>query len=351
MPNPNNGGVLSVRFNQDYGCFTCAMETGLRIYNVEPLMEKLHLSQELVGSIESVEMLYRTNLFALIGGGTNTKYAVYSVLVFDDSVKEFDRKVVLELTFSQPVLSVRLRYDRLIAVLRNQIHIFSFPNNPQKLCTLGTRDNPKGLCEVCPSMDNQLMVFPGQKCGSIQLIDLSMAECSQSCSPNNIAAHQSEVASIAVNQQGTLIATASKKGTLIRVFDTQTKRLTTELRRGADTAMLYCISFSADSSYLCASSDKGTVHIFAVKDTSLNKRSTLKKVGLLGHYGESQWGLASFTVSAECACVCAFAPSTNAVIAVCVDGTFHKYVFTPEGSCNRESFDVYLDLDDDTAQF
>jgi len=35
------------------------------------------------------------------------------------------------------------------------------------------------------------------------------------------------------------------------------------------------------------------------------------------------------------------------VIAVCVDGTFHKYTFTPEGACNREAYDVYLDLDDE----
>jgi len=46
-------------------------------------------------------------------------------------------------------------------------------------------------------------------------------------------------------------------------------------------------------------------------------------------------------LSRFCVCVCA---------AVCVDGTFHKYLFTPEGSCNRESFDVYVDLDND-AEF
>ena len=33
---------------------------------------------------------------------------------------------------------------RLIVVLRNQVHVFTFPNNPQKLFTLDTRDNPKG---------------------------------------------------------------------------------------------------------------------------------------------------------------------------------------------------------------
>ena len=30
-----------------------------------------------------------------------------------------------------------------------------------------------------------------------------------------------------------------------------------------------------------------------------------------------------------------------------MDGTFHKYVFTPNGNCNRESFDVYLDVCED----
>lgn len=34
-------------------------------------------------------------------------------------------------------------------------------------------------------------------------------------------------------------------------------------------------------------------------------------------------------------------------IAICMDGTFHKYVFTSEGNCNREAFDVFLDVCDD----
>lgn len=33
--------------------------------------------------------------------------------------------------------------------------------------------------------------------------------------------------------------------------------------------------------------------------------------------------------------------------AVCMDGTFHKYVFTADGNCNREAFDVFLDACDD----
>lgn len=44
----------------------------------------------------------------------------------------------------------------------------------------------------------------------------------------------------------------------------------------------------------------------------------------------------------NCHCSSVLSPA-----AICVDGTFHKYVFTPDGNCNREAFDVYLDICDD----
>jgi len=45
--------------------------------------------------------------------------------------------------------------------------------------------------------------------------------------------------------------------------------------RGDDIVIIVVsITFSADSAFLCASSDKGTVHIFAIKDSSLNRRSS-----------------------------------------------------------------------------
>uniref|UniRef100_A0A672IBI0 WD repeat-containing protein 45 n=1 Tax=Salarias fasciatus TaxID=181472 RepID=A0A672IBI0_SALFA len=283
-------GVNSLQFNQDHSCFCCAMETGVRIYNVEPLMEKGHLDHEQVGSVSLCSMLQRSNLLALVGGGASPKFSEIS-----------------------------------------------------------------GLVDLSPSLEKQLLLFPGHKCGSLQLVDLSHSKPCTSSAPFTINAHQSEIACVALNQTGSVAASASRKGTLIRLFDTSSRDKLVELRRGTDPATLYCINFSHDSSFLCASSDKGTVHIFALKDTKLNRRSALARVGkvgpVIGQYVDSQWSLASFTVPAECACICAFGKNTsknvNSVIAICVDGTFHKYVFTPDGNCNREAFDVYLDICDD----
>ncbi|KAG8232241.1 hypothetical protein J437_LFUL011794 [Ladona fulva] len=337
-------GIISLRFNQDQGCFTCCMENGLRIYNVEPLVEKAHYDAEIMGSVVHCEMLYRTNLIAIVAGGSRPKFADNTVLLYDAISKKF----VMELTFTSPVLAVRLRRDKMVVALCNQIHVFSFPTPTQKLFTLETRQNLQGLCEVSPitSCEKQLLVFPGHKTGSVQLVDLSSTEAGMSSAPVTINAHQGELACLAVNQQGTMVATASSKGTLIRVWDTSKRILMIELRRGSDAATLYCINFSRDSEFLCCSSDKGTVHIFALKDPHLNRRSTFSKMGFLGNYVESQWALANFTVPPECACICAFG-SRNSVIAICLDGTFHKYVFNADGNCNREAFDVFLDVCDD----
>uniref|UniRef100_A0A1B6CCC6 Uncharacterized protein n=1 Tax=Clastoptera arizonana TaxID=38151 RepID=A0A1B6CCC6_9HEMI len=341
----NNGrGVISLRFNQDQGCFTCCMESGLRIYNVDPLVEKAHYELDLMGSVSRCEMLHRTNLFAIVAGGPRPKFSDNTVLVYDDISKKF----ILELIFCSAVKAVRLRRDKIVVATTNQMNVFSFPAPAQRLFTLDTRHNELGLCEVSPILtsERQLLAFPGHKQGSVQLLDLANTEAGMSSAPVTINAHQGEIACLAINQQGTMVATASTKGTLIRVWDTTRRTQLVELRRGSDPAKLYCINFSRDSDFICCCSDKGTIHIFALKDTRLNRRSSFSKMGFLGNYVESQWALANFTVPPECACICAFG-SKNSVIAICLDGTFHKYVFNAEGNCNREAFDVFLDVCDD----
>lgn len=53
---------------------------------------------------------------------------------------------------------------------------------------------------------------------------------------------------------------------LVRVYDTLSGELIQELRRGADKAEVYSIAFSAGATMLACTSDKGTVHIFRLKE-------------------------------------------------------------------------------------
>ena len=354
------GKLRSLRFNQDQTCFVGALDDGLRVFYLDPIREMCHLRHELVGSVSKAEMLYKSNLIAFVGGGKKPRFPENNVIVYDDRQQEF----VMEISLPESVLNIRLKRDKLIAVCRSQIHIFSFPNRCKLLFNITTRDNPKGLCELSSvrfgamgSDGHDLMVFPGYKTGSVQILNLATTEQKVSSAPVTINAHKSELNCLAVNQQGTMIATASVKGTLIRIWDSVQRIMLVELRRGSDPAILYCLNFSPGDEWLCCSSDKGTVHVFALQDYRLNKRSALASIGVPGAYAGSQWSLASFTVPQEVACVCAFGNpsgssssknvSQGVIFAVCLDGSFHKYHFSANGVCNQTAYDVFTDLCED----
>ena len=114
------------------------------LFLLDPIRELTHLRHELVGSVSKAEMLYKTNLVAMVGGGKKPRFPDNVVMVYDDRQQEF----VLELSLPESVLSVRLKRDKLVAVCRSEIHVFSFPNRCQNLFKVTTRDNPRGLCEL-----------------------------------------------------------------------------------------------------------------------------------------------------------------------------------------------------------
>jgi len=55
-----------------------------------------------------VELLYRTNIIALVGGGDKPKWEPNKVMLWDDSLM----RVIGELNFKTKVKAVRLRKDK-----------------------------------------------------------------------------------------------------------------------------------------------------------------------------------------------------------------------------------------------
>eukprot|EP00040_Diaphanoeca_grandis_P018392 m.96749 g.96749 ORF g.96749 m.96749 type:complete len:292 (-) comp26919_c0_seq2:245-1120(-) len=244
--------VLCIAFNQDHDRFICGLDTGFRIFNTLP--EQLEQHDLPNGGIGQVEMLFKCNFIALVGGGKTPCFPTNKVMIWDDR----KQKCVIELPFKSEVKAVRLRRDRIVVVLETKTLVYTFTVEPQKIVSLPTCDNPLGLCEMCPDTDNPLLILPGEHRGEVQIIDLLDVTKSAPVIP----AHSNNLACFSLNRKGTLLATASEKGTLIRIFETETGKQLHELRRGSSECKISCINFSPDSTHICVSSDKKTVHIF-----------------------------------------------------------------------------------------
>jgi WD repeat-containing protein 45 len=77
-----------------------------------------------------------------------------------------------------------------------------------------------------------------------------------------LRAHSSTLGIMELNYDGSLLATASEKGTLIRIFSTKTGDLFQEVRRGTENVVLFSVNFHFQDDWLACISDSGTLHIF-----------------------------------------------------------------------------------------
>lgn len=77
-----------------------------------------------------------------------------------------------------------------------------------------------------------------------------------------IEAHKGEIAALKLSADGTLLATASEKGTIIRVFNVENGSKVYQFRRGTYSTKISSLSFSKDNQFLAVCSSSKTVHIF-----------------------------------------------------------------------------------------
>jgi len=191
-----------------------------------------------------------------------------------------------ELSFRQNVVNVKLRRDRVVVVLYDRIYLYNF-SDLTLLDQIPTMANPKGL--VCLSPDNTpdatgggggssagggVLACPSIHRGGVR-VELYGWRKTQL-----IDAHEGPLAALALTVDGLLLATASEKGTLIRIFSTKDSALIYEFRRGVERASISCLSFSICKSWLGVCSDRGTAHIFQLRQhLSQSQQNNQQKEG------------------------------------------------------------------------
>ena len=200
--------------------------------------------------------------------------------------------IICELTFPTTVLSVRLNRKRLVIVLEDQIYLYDI-QTMKLLYTIETSPNPMAICALSPSSDKCYLAYPlPQKAtassfappshappnsthispttGEVLLFDAVKLEAI-----NVIEAHRSPLSCVAFNNEGTIMATASDKGTIIRVFSVPDAHKLYQFRRGSMPSRIYSTAFNITSTLLCVSSASETIHIFKLGPQTQQPQSPL----------------------------------------------------------------------------
>ncbi|PUZ64219.1 hypothetical protein GQ55_3G126000 [Panicum hallii var. hallii] len=338
----NSFRLLSVSWNQDSSCFTAATTADFRVFNCAPFQESLRrVLPSGGGGYAIVEMLFRSSVFALVAAGEAGRHRVE---LWDDK----KNKRICDITgIRSAVRAVRVSMAYLAVVLDRTVRVYELGDLARPLWKIPTALNLRGLCCLSCHADSSgsggVLACPGTASGQVRVEDLGKEQAATRL----IAAHSSEVACMAMTTDGAVLATASVKGTLVRVFSTMDGTCLQEVRRGADQADIHSIALSPNLRWLAVCSDKGTLHVFSLRvrdaggnqsaaagsvvqtNTASNARSSLSFMkGILPNYFSSEWSFVQFRLPETTRYVAAFGEQ-NTVMIIGMDGSFYRCGFDP----------------------
>ena len=92
--NENPSSILYISFNQDSSCISIGTESGFKIINTFPFLDLYY--KEMKGGIGIIEMLNKSNILALVGGGKNPAFPENELILWDENKGEEISKIKLK---------------------------------------------------------------------------------------------------------------------------------------------------------------------------------------------------------------------------------------------------------------
>ncbi|KAE8284397.1 WD repeat domain phosphoinositide-interacting protein 1 [Larimichthys crocea] len=250
-------GFICASFNQDTTSLSVGTKTGYRLFSVTAV-DKLDCIHEGVEcpDVYIVERLFSSSLVVVVSLSMPRRMNVYH---FKKGTE------ICNYSYSNNILSVRLNRQRLVVCLEESIYIHNIKDMKLLKTLLNTPINPSGLCALSVNHSNSFLAYPG----SATIGEITVYDANNLSTLTLIQAHDSPLAALTFNASGTKLASASEKGTVIRVFSIPEGQRLFEFRRGMKRYVsISSLSFSADAQFLCASSNTETVHIFKLEQHS-----------------------------------------------------------------------------------
>ncbi|XP_015689521.1 autophagy-related protein 18b isoform X2 [Oryza brachyantha] len=260
--------ILCASFNQDNSMFYVGTKDGFRIFDAH---NGRLCYEKNIGGIGNMEMYFGSNLLAIVGTGEQPVLSPRRLCLFDTKIGATKK----DLNFKTSVLAVRLSRKRLVVVLQDRTFIYDL-NSTTILEEIETVPNTKGLCAFAPKSEACYLAIPASTSKGSALV-YKASEPELIC---QIDAHQSALAAMAFSSNGTYLATASEKGTIIRVYLVAQATKSHSFRRGTYPSTIYSLSFGPSNDLpdvLVATSSSGSLHMFFL-DGARNRRNQTNRL-------------------------------------------------------------------------
>jgi WD40 repeat protein len=281
--------IYYVGFNYDYTYFSIGTDIGFQIFETNPL--NLTISRELNGGIGLVNILEKTNIFFLVGGGKYPRFTPNKLIIWDDDKSE----IAKEFRCNSFIINCYIKQNCIFIICSDSITLVN-TKIMKVIRYINTINNPKGISSISNDPKKYIFTFPDKDKGNIIILKIIELENDNSEKIKKIEqldnkdiviknAHKGNISVLSLNYDGSKLASTSDRGTIVRIFNTQTKSQIGEYRRGNTDANIFSLSFSYDSSLLGLTSDHGSCHIFSLKISKSNENKDKKKTssGVMGY--------------------------------------------------------------------
>ena len=254
-----NEEILYISFNQDSSYISVGTENGYKIFSSYPIYN--FFNRNLKGGIGIIEMLYKSNILALVGGGKNPKFPENKLIIYDDK----KQKKISEIIFKSNIINIKLKKDKIFSVTITKIFIFNFKTY-QNIDIIETIENPKGLFSISNNPKVNIISFPiinntNYQKGKIKIKNYDKGKEIFITLDENIISYMT------MNNEGSIIVIACEKGTIIKTYRTIDGLFLQEFKRGSEKTEINFMTFDNYDFFLAVCSQRGTIHIWSMKSS------------------------------------------------------------------------------------
>ncbi|XP_061604170.1 WD repeat domain phosphoinositide-interacting protein 1 isoform X4 [Phyllopteryx taeniolatus] len=241
-------------FNQDSTSLALGTKTGYKLFSLTTVdkLDCIHESAE-TSNVYIVERLFSSSLVVVVSTTTPQLMNIYH---FKKGTE------ICNYSYPNNILAVKLNRHRLAVCLVDSIYIHNIKDMKLLKTLLNIPSNPSGLCALSTNHSNSYLAYPG----NATMGEIIVYDANNMSTVTMVPAHDSPLAALCFNASATKLASASERGTVIRVFSIPEGLRLFEFRRGMKRYVnISSLSFSPDAQFLCASSNTETVHIFKLE--------------------------------------------------------------------------------------